>query len=214
MKRVVRITAASLVLAVSVVAAPVVGARSVKADDAQRGNATVQTVQNKAAENKLRVCEQKQASLQKRLDKIAAQGEKQLAVFEKISNLIQDFKSKKGLTVENYEQLVAAVGTAHDDAAAAMHKASTAPKVDCKTDDPKAALTAYQNAVKARNTEMKKYKAAVKELLLAVKKSQNQAGTSTETEADKTDTEKTESTPVTANGTTTTTTTDTTGGQQ
>lgn len=132
----------------------------------------------KLAENKQRICEQKQTRLQGRLDKIAAQGTRQLAVFEKISTKVQEFKTTKNLTVTNYASLVEKVDAAHVDAVKAVADATKAPTFDCA--DPVAAKTtveAYKKAIVARNKALKTYKTAVKDLLVAVKSSQRQNDT-------------------------------------
>lgn len=132
----------------------------------------------KLAENKQRVCTQKQARLQSRLDKIATQGTNQLAVFEKISTKVQEFKTTKNLTVTNYASLVEKVDAAHVDAVKAVADATKAPTFDCA--DPVAAKTtveAYKKAIVARNKALKTYKTAVKDLLVAVKSSQRQNDT-------------------------------------
>jgi len=150
----------------------------------------------KLAENKQRVCTQKQARLQSRLDKIATQGTNQLAVFEKISTRVQDFKATKNLTVAEYDTLVAKVTTAHEDATKAVAEATKAPTFDCtKLATAKTGVEAYKKAVEVRNQELKNYKTAVKALLVAVKKSQSPS------DDDKVTTTPTNTTTTTTGGT-------------
>ncbi len=148
----------------------------------------------KAAAQKLRVCKQKSAKLQTRLDKIAEQGKKQLDVFTDIYTKVQAFKTAKKYEVANYDTLVKKVEDARKVADEAVAKAATAPTIDCESATPKTVVTTYKTAVQARNTALKNYKTAVHDLLVAVKNSQRQ------NTADKTVTTTTDATTTTTTG--------------
>lgn len=131
--------------------------------------------ETKLSENRERVCEQKQARLQAKLDKIATQGTKQLEVFDKISQKVQAFKTAKNLTVTNYETLTGEVSTARTAAVEAVAAASKAPDVNCA--DPssvKTGVETYKKAVEKRVKALKVYKTAVRNSLIAVKSSHRQ----------------------------------------
>ena len=178
--------AAVVALAVMVVGAPLVGARSVAADDTQSTVQQTQTsvreaVANKAAETKLRICEKKQVTIQNRLTRIASQGDGQLAVFDKVAEKVKAFAVAKQLTarITNYSQLVAEVDAARVTATAAVQTASEAPDFTCSADDPAGSLSAYRANVQNRNGALKSYQTAVKNFLVAVKTAYNQSTTTT-----------------------------------
>ena len=182
-RRIIKVSVLSLTLLSMVVVAPMVGARSDKADEAQA------KVKASAEERKVQLCEAKQTRIKTQLSRLGTKGESQLAVFDKISTKVQEFYTAKGYTVANYDTLVSAVTEARTVASKKVTEAAVPPEFDCTKSDPKAGVNAYKTAVKARSAALKEYKEAVHDLLLAVKNSQrqNETKTNTGTETDQED---------------------------
>ncbi len=82
-----------------------------------------------------------------------------------------------GKVVENYDQLVAAVDSAKTQVQADLTSAQEAAKAfDCKGEDPKGKLTTFKTETREFMDSLKSYKAAVKELLQAIRTAAKEEG--------------------------------------
>ncbi len=119
---------------------------------------------------KLKVCQHKEKQIDGTMARISDRGTKQINVFNKIAERVEAFYVKKGNTLPNYNDLVAAVNTkkAAAETAVAEVKASKA-EFKCDGSDPHGAGSAFQANLKKEQTALKEYKTAVKNLIVGVK---------------------------------------------
>lgn len=136
-----------------------------------------QMFETRLTENKLKSCKRREAVINKKMSQIAERGQRQLEVFNKISERTQAFYASKGRSAENYDSLLAEVNTkkAAAEAAVAAVKA-TSVTFNCDGTDPKGAATSFKDALKSETSALKAYKTAVKSLIVGVKSAQTGAG--------------------------------------
>jgi hypothetical protein len=162
-----------------------------------------QNVKEHTAEQKKKSCEARAANIKKRADNYATAAQRHLNVFNKIFTRVQDFQTKKQLTVTNYDDLVAAATAKQTAAQAAVDALKDSDvTIDCTQADPASAVATLKTATANARTALHEYRVAIKDLVVALK------GASTAKDGDDT------STTPTGDTTTTDTTTDTTGGTQ
>lgn len=163
----------------------------------KRKNATEHT-----ADQKKKSCEARSANIKKRADNYATAAQRHLNVFNKIFTRVQDFQTKKQLTVANYDALVATATAKQTAAQAAVDALKSADvTIDCTQADPATAVATLKEATANARTALHEYRLAIKDVVVALK------GASTD-QTD--DTDKT----TTTTPTTTDNSTDTTGGTQ
>ncbi len=135
-----------------------------------------QEIQDRVAQNrvarltaaKLKVCENRKKNIGKIMSRAGVRSEKQLAVFDKIATRVDEFYVKKGNTLANYNELVAAVTAAKTNAVNSIEvlKGMT---FDCNSDDPKGAAEAFKAQLSTVRQNLKDYRTAVKNLIVGVK---------------------------------------------
>jgi len=125
-------------------------------------------------EARVKVCENKQASITKRVGSLTDRSVKMEDNFAKIAQRVMDFYTNKvlpsGKTVANYDALVAAIAekkTAVD--AAVADAKSKAEAFSCTSESPKAQLTEYRLAMQKVIVALKEYRTAVRNLIVAVR---------------------------------------------
>ncbi len=125
---------------------------------------------NKLQTDKLKVCQAREANIDKRMDHIASQGQKRYNVITTIAERTEKFYTTKGKTLAGYDQLVAAINVKKIAAQAAIDNVKAA-KVSFKCDgsDPKGAAASFKTKVKAMDSALKDYRSAVKNLIVGVK---------------------------------------------
>ena len=114
---------------------------------------------------KLKACENREKAINNILDRIAKRGERRLDVYSAIFNRVQEFYEKKGLSVSNYDTLVADVN---------------AKNVDFKCDgsDPKGAAASFKDDLKVQIKALQAYKQSIKNLIMAIKTSLSESSQS------------------------------------
>jgi hypothetical protein len=136
----------------------------------QRREAIKSDAQMRLSAVKQKVCTQRQASISNILDRIGQRGTKHIEVIDKISERTQAFYKERGLTVANYDSLVANVASAKATADAAAKSVSDAqPGFECEKGNPKLMTDDYKALVQARTDAIKAYRDEVKALIVAVK---------------------------------------------
>lgn len=132
-------------------------------------------VQEAKEENKTRlddarkkVCENHQDKINNIIQKRSEQATKQLAVFNKISDRVQEFVKTKNLTVENYDTLVTAINDKEAAAQAAI-EANSAVKFECATANGEKPTSVPRTTIEAVRTALHDYRTAIKNLIVNVK---------------------------------------------
>jgi len=128
---------------------------------------------------KLKACENREKAINNILDRIAKRGERRLDVYSAIFNRVQEFYEKKGLSVSNYDTLVADVNAKKAAAQAALAQID-ANTVDFKCDgsDPKGAAASFKDDLKVQIKALQAYKQSIKNLIMAIKTSLSESSQS------------------------------------
>lgn len=128
----------------------------------------------KLTEAKLKVCQNKEAAIQKRDDQLTKMAENMLTKFDSIAARVETYYTSKvvpsGKTVTNYDALVAEIATKKSAVQTALDKASTdAAAFSCTGNDPKGQLTQFRTDMQAVKQSLKDYRTAIKNLIVAIR---------------------------------------------
>lgn len=136
--------------------------------------------QNRLAANKLRVCENRKTRITAIMNRAIIRAERQLKLFDTIAERVKAFYVEKGYTLENYDELVAAVDSAKADAEANLETLKGLEAFDCNSEDPKGQLEAFKLALASIREDLKDYRTSVKNLIVGVKSANSNPGGSGE----------------------------------
>jgi len=129
---------------------------------------------------KLKVCQNRQHAIEHIMTRAVARAQNQLNLFGTIATRVEAFYVKKGKTVTNYDALVAAIADAKTKTSTDIDTLKAMPPFDCAATDPKGSAEAFKAALKTVNQDLKDYRTAVKNLIVAVKSVQGDASSSTQ----------------------------------
>jgi len=127
-------------------------------------------IQTKRDEAKVRICEAKEKVLTNRTTSLTRVV---TTIEEKFTNIVEGVKAfytEKGLTVENYDELLADIDVKKAAADAALASATAnAEAFTCDSDDPKGQLTQFRQDMQAVKKALNDYKQSIRNLIVAVK---------------------------------------------
>lgn len=115
-------------------------------------------------------CEARQASIDTRVSNYATAAQKHLTAFDGVFTKVQAFYTSNGLSVSNYDTLVATATnkqTLAQQAVAAL--AALNVKIDCTQADPAQSVATVKAAVSGARTALQDYRSAIKDLIVAIK---------------------------------------------
>ncbi len=123
---------------------------------------------------KLQVCKTHQAIIKTRSESLANRADRQFTVFGQIATAVENFYASKvvpkGITVANYDDLVADIATQKASAEEAITAAGDAASAfDCSSDNPKAQLKDFNDKMALARDALKDYRTAIKNLIVSVK---------------------------------------------
>jgi len=159
-------------------------ARAVETDETTRTQTTEaerekleQSQQNRIDDRKQRLsdakqklCEARKERITRSIKRVSNRGERHLKVFATITDRVTTFYKNKGKTLLNYDMLVADVATKKTAAEAAVRATAAYENTfDCSGDDPKGVLKSFRTTVAAQREAMKKFRTAIKNLIVGVK---------------------------------------------
>lgn len=121
------------------------------------------------ADAQLKACQNRENAINNIMARIVDRGTKQINVFDTIAVRVEDFYAKQGKTVSNYGALVTAADAAKTKAQADLAAVKTDATFSCVSPDPKATITAFQSTLRLEIADLKAYKTAVRNLIVAVK---------------------------------------------
>lgn len=136
--------------------------------------------QQRLAANKLRVCELRKTKITNIMNRAVTRAERQLELFSKIAERVKDFYVDKGYSLDNYDELVAAVDAAKAKAEADLATLQALEPFDCDSDDPKGNAEAFKLALETVRKDLKDYRTSVKNLIVGVKSANSAATGGTE----------------------------------
>ena len=157
-------------LAATVAALVLVSAPVLALENGQGMSATRKAeAQERSADAKLRLCQARQKTVQNIMTRMANRGQKHIEVFSKISDRVQSFYTNKGLSLSNYDALVADVAAKKTAAQAAVDALSAAADdFECQG-TPREVALAFKDKLKNEISALKAYRTAVKNLIVGVK---------------------------------------------
>jgi hypothetical protein len=118
---------------------------------------------------KQQVCENRKEKIAAIMKRAVTRAENHVSVFDKITTRVKDFYTKKGNTLANYDELVAAVDAAKAKAVADIETLKTLDELDCSSEDPKGNAEDFKTALGTVKEDLKAYRTAVKNLIVGVK---------------------------------------------
>lgn len=167
------IVAALAVLAVAVPAFAHDGHEHRQANNSEPRSVQAESIrdrrQGKLDENRKNTCEKRVTRIIRIMENAAAQGTKNQQVFDKISERVQKFYADKGLSVANYDALVADVNAKKEAASVAIKAVQDNKTFNCDSDNPVGKIDAFNGQVRAMHQALKDYRTAIKNLIVAVK---------------------------------------------
>lgn len=118
---------------------------------------------------KLRACQQREKAITNIMARMSDRGQKQVDLFTKISERVQQFHEDKNLSAANYDALVSEAEAKKASAQAAVDelKGSTV-EFKCDGEDPKGVAETFKGKLKAQNEALQAYRLSVKNLIVAV----------------------------------------------
>lgn len=125
------------------------------------------------AEAQLRACENRKTKISATMTRSITRAERQLALFSTIADRVKAFYVDKGYSVDNYDDLVAAVDAAKADAQANLETLKGLSDFECDAEDPKGDIEAFKLALRSINQDLKDYRTSVKNLIVGVKSGQS-----------------------------------------
>lgn len=129
-----------------------------------------EAVKTRLEGSKLKACENREIVINKILDRIAARGEKRLNVYTVISERVQEFYTKKDLSVSNYDELVAEVNSKKAAAETAIETTKNKQiEFNCDGSDPKGYASGFKADLKAEIQALHAYQQSIKDMIVAVK---------------------------------------------
>src|SRR5688572_18132414 len=126
-------------------------------------------VETRLNDAKKRVCENRSKNIEAIMARSVKRAENHLKLFGTIADRVKAFYEKRGVTVANYDTLVAAIDNAESDAEAAIADMKAAASFECDSDDPKGEVEAFKDAHKTVLEKLHAYRTAVKNLIVGVR---------------------------------------------
>ncbi len=136
--------------------------------------------QEKLSASKLEICKNRESNITARIARIDDRIVNQLTLFTTISDRAQTFYTDKGITIEDYDQLVATVNERKltaETAVATMN--SLKDTFNCEGDDPKAKIEEVKVGLQSAVTALKDYRIAIKDMITAIKSANSVSSSST-----------------------------------
>jgi hypothetical protein len=128
---------------------------------------------------KQNACQAHQKVINATMQRIAARGQRHLAVFDKISTRVENFAETKAKKPSNYDALVSDVNAKKDAAQSALDKIkSDSVSFKCDGTDPKGVASSFKADLKSEIAALKDYKTALKNLIVGVKSANSAASAS------------------------------------
>lgn len=127
-------------------------------------------VKERTQAERQKACNARKTNLTNRMNNAVKRAQNHKAVFDKIYTKVKTFHDSKGLTVQNYDTLVAAADAAGANAAASISALQSLDvSVDCTSSNVADSVSAFQQAVKASRDSLKTYRTAIVDVITSLK---------------------------------------------
>lgn len=131
---------------------------------------SVGTNSKKLEGNALKACQNKEQNINTFMNRVNERTQAQAELFGTIAERVQQFYQDNGLSVVNYEDLVAQVETTRAQVQTMSQTMQQSQNsFSCTGEDPKGSAQQYKNSFQNQLQYMKDYKTAVRNLIVAVK---------------------------------------------
>ena len=121
----------------------------------------------------LKACQNRQAAITNIINRIDTRAQNQLTLFSTIASRVENFYTTKGKTVANYDQLVADITSAETTAQTNLTTMKANSTFSCSLANPKGMVSAFQSYLKTEISDLRNYRTAVKNLIVAVATANN-----------------------------------------
>lgn len=152
-----------------------------KKDDNPESEARREVAREKLDDRKKNICKTNESAVNKAITNVGDRSQNHFDRITKIYDLTVTFYNEKGLSVSNYDELVAKVAATKVAAEAALADLKSTPKLSCDSDGPKADIQAFRNKRLDKVEAFGAYRDAVKAFVKAVREAA--AATETQTPA-------------------------------
>ncbi len=127
-------------------------------------------VGNTRVEGRLRACQAKEKSIQKRMSQLEKMATNMLEKFSKIQGRVEKYYTDKvlpsGKVVANYSTLTADIQTKKTAVQTAIAKVKTSSAgFSCSSDDPKAQMKQFRDGMGEVKSALKDYRTSIKNLI-------------------------------------------------
>lgn len=128
----------------------------------------------KLTEAKLKICQNKEAAIQKRNDQLTKTTENMLTKFDSIATRVETYYTGKavasGKTISNYDALLAEITAKRSAVQTDLDKATAdALAFNCTSDSPKGQLTQFRTDMQGVKQGLKEYRTSIKNLIVAIR---------------------------------------------
>lgn len=128
----------------------------------------------KLTEAKLKVCQNKEASIQKRNDALTKMANTMLTKFDSIAARVEIYYTDKavasGKTISNYDALLVEIAAKRSAVQTDLDKATAdALAFECTSDSPKGQLTQFRIDMQGVKQGLKDYRTSIKNLIVAIR---------------------------------------------
>jgi hypothetical protein len=124
--------------------------------------------QSQLTGGKLKACQNRQVAIKNIMTRIDTRAQNQLNLFNTIATRVESFYVKKGKTLSNYDQLVAAVQSASVQTSTDFGTLKSNSTFTCSIGSPKGMVTVFQGYLKTEISDLKNLRTAVKNLIVGV----------------------------------------------
>ena len=130
--------------------------------------------EQKLTEAKLKACQNRENAIQTRSKQLTKTAENMLTTFDKIAERVEQYYTAKvvpsGKTVADYDALVADIAAKKQTVQTDLDKATAdATAFSCTGNDPKGQLTQFRTDMQTIKKDLKEYRTAIKNLIVAVR---------------------------------------------
>lgn len=146
----------------------------------QTGQAAKERAQVKLESKKLEVCKKRQEVMKSTMTRMEDRSSKHIAWLDSVVEKVKSFYSTKGLTVADYDTLLANVVSARAAAVSSGNQLGQyQQEFSCDGNDPKSVINDFKTQHQSQVDTVKSYKEAVKALAEAVKAAAEASGQNT-----------------------------------
>jgi hypothetical protein len=133
-----------------------------------QGRGKSANAETRLAAAQLRACQNRQTAINNIMIRIDTRAQNQLNLFGTIATRVENFYVKRGKTLSNYYQLVAAINAAKVQAENDFGTLKNSSTFNCSGTNPKGMILQFRTYLKTEISDLQTYRTAVKNLIVGV----------------------------------------------